>query len=113
MLFRSRAVPPDVVTLMKPLPAPTGTLAVICVVELTVKAALTPLKVTAVAALKFVPVRKTLVPGAPLAGENAKITGGGFVWPSTLFRKLLATALGSAVKKVKPVSTSIWLAEVT
>src|ERR1039458_4924576 len=106
-------VPLGVVTLMKPLLSFAGTVALIWELEFTMNAALTPLNVTAVAAAKFAPVRMTLVPAAPFVGEKVKSSGGGLVWPSTLLRKTVATFAGSAVKKVKPVSTSICAAEVT
>jgi hypothetical protein len=56
------AVPAGVVTLMGPLDAPEGTLAAICVAEMTVKRAPTPANFTAVAPLKSVPVMVTVVP---------------------------------------------------
>jgi len=56
------AVPPDVVTLSGPVVAPAGTVAWIAVADVTVKAALTPLNVTAVAPVKFVPLMVTLLP---------------------------------------------------
>jgi hypothetical protein len=43
--------------------------------EFTVKAALTPLKVTAVAPVKFVPLMVTLVPSGPVVGEKLVIEG--------------------------------------
>ena len=39
------------------------------------KAALTPLKVTAVAPVKFVPLMVTLVPSGPVVGEKLVIEG--------------------------------------
>src|SRR5438445_1956664 len=69
------AVPPGVVTLIGPVVAPLGTVAVIEVAELTVKAALTAFKVTAVAPLKLVPLMLTLVPTGPLAGVKLLIVG--------------------------------------
>src|SRR3989442_6278702 len=50
------AVPPSVATVMDPVVAPAGTVARTVVAESTVKVALTPLNVTAVAPAKFVPV---------------------------------------------------------
>jgi hypothetical protein len=46
------------------------------VVEVTVKLALTVLKVTAVAPAKFAPLIVTLVPTGPLAGAKLVIVGG-------------------------------------
>src|SRR5207245_106205 len=58
-----------------PVVAPAGTVAVICVLELTVKLALAPLKVTPVVPRKFRPVIATLVPTAPPPGEKLPICG--------------------------------------
>ncbi|HEX7137805.1 MAG TPA: hypothetical protein VF219_08160, partial [Vicinamibacterales bacterium] len=62
------AVPPGVVTDIFPVVAPAGTVAVVCVAELTVKVALTPLNLSSVAPVKFVPVITTLAPMRPLVG---------------------------------------------
>src|SRR5712691_10478485 len=70
------AVPPGVVTLIVPVVAPAGTVAWIAVAELTTKLAPTPLKATAVAPVKFVPLIATLVPTAPLVGVNPVFVGG-------------------------------------
>src|ERR1700704_2168063 len=70
------AVPPAVVTLSGPVVAPAGTVAVIAVAEFTVKLALVPLKVTAVAPVKFVPLIVTVVPTGPLLGAKLVIVGG-------------------------------------
>src|SRR5258705_302260 len=70
------AVPPEVVTLIGPVVAPPGTVAVIDVDEFTVKFALAPLKGTAVAPVKLAPAIVTLVPTGPLAGEKLVIAGG-------------------------------------
>jgi hypothetical protein len=70
------AVPPGVVTLIGPVVAPVGTVACIAVAELTTKLALTPLQVTAVAPVKFVPLIVTLVPTGPLVGVKLVIVGG-------------------------------------
>jgi hypothetical protein len=70
------AVPPEVVTLIGPLVAPTGTVAVIDVDEFTVKLAAVPLNLTAVAPVKFVPAMATLSPGTPLRGEKPATVGG-------------------------------------
>jgi len=71
------AVPPGVVTLIVPVVAPAGTVAVICVAELTVNVAVVPLNFTAVAPVYAVPVTVTLAPTAPLLGEKLVIEGGG------------------------------------
>jgi hypothetical protein len=70
-------VPAGVVTLIGPAVAPLGTAVAIVVTELTVKLALTPLKVTAVAPVKFVPVIVTVVSTGALVGMKLVIDGGG------------------------------------
>jgi hypothetical protein len=70
------AVPPGVVTPIGPVVALTGTAAWIVVAEFTVKPALTPLNVTAVAPMKLAPLTVTLVPTGPLAGVKLVIVGG-------------------------------------
>src|SRR5205814_8778017 len=75
-LFRSLAVPPGVVTLIGPLVAPAGTVAVIAVAELTVKLALTLLNSTALASWRVGPLIVTLVPTGPLPGVKLEIVGG-------------------------------------
>src|SRR5467141_1240169 len=78
------AVPSAVVTRIGPVVAPVGTVAVIAVAEFTVKLALTPLNVTAVAPVKFVPLIVTLVPTGPLVGVKLVIVGGALT-PAKLF----------------------------
>ena len=71
-------MPPVVVMRTSTVPVPAGTVAVICVAELTMKpvAAVAP-KVTAVAPLKLVPVMVTLVPPpvGPPVGLKAVTVG--------------------------------------
>ena len=69
------ALPPGVVTRIEPVVAPAGTLVVICVALFTVKVADVPLKESADAPVKFVPVMDTLVPEAPLVGVKLEIVG--------------------------------------
>src|SRR5947199_8900033 len=69
------AVPLGVMTLIEPVVAPAGTVAVIVVAEPTVKLALVPLNSTAVAPVKFVPLIVTLVPTGPLVGVKPVIVG--------------------------------------
>src|SRR5437667_6955909 len=76
-LFVLVAVPPGVVTRSGPVVAPVGTVAWIVVAEVTVKLALTPLNVTVVAPVKFVPLIVTLVPTGPLVGAKLVIVGAG------------------------------------
>src|SRR3989442_6638633 len=71
------AVPPDVVTLIGPVVAPLGRVVAIEVDEFTVKLAATPLMVTDVTPVKFVPAIITLAPTGPLVGEKLVIVGGG------------------------------------
>jgi hypothetical protein len=70
------AEPSGVVTLIGPVVAPAGTVAVILVDGATLNVvAETPLKVTAVAPVKFVPVIVTIVPTGPKVGVNDVIVG--------------------------------------
>jgi hypothetical protein len=69
------AVPPGVVTVIRPVVAPLGTVAVIWVAEFTVNVAARPLNLTAEAPVRFVPMIETLVPTLPLVGENDVIVG--------------------------------------
>jgi hypothetical protein len=69
------AVPPGVVTEIGPLAAPDGTVALICVSELTANDAAAPLNDTVVAPVNAVPVIVTDVPGEPLLGANDVIVG--------------------------------------
>ena len=72
-----------------------------------------PLNFTAEAELKFVLVMTMLLFTMLLAGVKPVMTGaGGLVRPSTRARKAEAMVAGTAVKKLKPVSTSICRAEV-
>ena len=93
------AVPPAVVTLIGPVVVPADTVARIEVAEVTVKLALTELKVTEVAPLKFVPPMVTLVPTGPLVGAKLVIVGG-----STTVNALLLLAVPpAAVTLIGPV----------
>src|SRR5437588_3317628 len=69
------ALPPGLVTVMAPLVAPAGTLAVTEVSEPTVKVAVIPLKATLVVPVKPEPVRVTGAPGVPLAGPKLVTAG--------------------------------------
>jgi hypothetical protein len=80
------AVPPGVVTLILPVVAPVGTVAVICVAEFTTNdVALVVLNFTTlvvkfaplIVPLKFVPVIVTDVPTGPKVGVNEVIVGAG------------------------------------
>src|SRR5437016_9382182 len=62
---------------MGPVVAPAGTVAVIEVPETTVKVAVVPLKATAIAPVKPLPVTVTTVPARPLTGLKPVIAGAG------------------------------------
>src|SRR5215469_3983133 len=68
------SVPPGVVTVTYPLVAPAGTLVVISVFEALPITARVPLKLTAVAPLRFVPRMFTVVPTRAAVGRS--ITNG-------------------------------------
>src|ERR1043165_8043585 len=78
------ARPPGATTLIVPEVAPVGTVAVICVEELTVKLAFVPLKDTEEADVNPLPVSTTAVPAGPLVGEKP-VTDGATA-PSTFAR---------------------------
>ncbi len=65
-----------VVTLIIPVVAPNGTVALIDVDDFTVKAALTPLKATLLTLLKLLPVIVTVAPTAPEIGVKLVILAG-------------------------------------
>jgi hypothetical protein len=67
--------PAGAVTLIFPVVAPEGTVAVICVEEFTVNAAFVPLNVTDVVPVKFAPVITTFVPTGPAVGEKVVTRG--------------------------------------
>ena len=90
MCIRDRlvAVPVVVVTAIGPVVAPAGTAAVICVADTTVKAGwFVPLKVTAVAPMKFVPSMVTDMPTGPLVGLKP-VTVGAPATPSRSWTKM-------------------------
>ena len=72
---RPLLIPPGVVTVTLPVVAPAGTVAVIWLPEFTVKLAAVPLKLTAVAPVRLVPVRMTEVPTGPLVGLRLVMAG--------------------------------------
>ena len=81
--------------------APLGTVATICVVELTVKlAAATPLKRTALGLMKLAPLIVTAVPGAPVSGEKLEIVG------VRLSAPLMKNA-GEILKKMFPTASTL------
>ena len=72
------AVPQGVITVMLPVVAPAGTVAVICEELSTTNAAFVPLKLTMVAPENPLPLITTEVPTDPDEGESETITGTGF-----------------------------------
>src|SRR5439155_18289243 len=70
------AVPRGVVTLIGPLVAPDGTVAVIAVAEFTVKLALVPLNSTALAPVKLVERMGAVEGTGPLVGVKLVMVGG-------------------------------------
>src|SRR4051794_16483469 len=69
------AVPAGVVTVIAPVIALFGTVAVIWVSELTMNEPATPPNLTEVAPSRFAPKIFTLVPGRPVCGVKLLITG--------------------------------------
>jgi hypothetical protein len=69
------ALPDGVATLIGPLVAPAGTVAVICVSEFTVNVPAVPLNMTAVAPVNPLPLIVTVVPTGPLEGLKPVIDG--------------------------------------
>ncbi len=75
-MVRLLVAPSGVVTLIGPFFAPIGTVAIIELSELAEKVvAFTPLKLIAVAPVKFAPLIVTCVPAAPKAGLNPIMVG--------------------------------------
>src|SRR5207245_11637495 len=104
-----------VVTLIVPVVAPAGTVAVIWVSEFTVNVAVVPLNVTAVAPVKAVPVSVTLAPTAPLVGEKLVMVGGGMTVKELALVPVPPAVVTPMVPVVAPVGTVavIWVAEFT
>src|SRR5437660_631130 len=69
----------SVTVAVRPLDAPVGTVAVICVSLVTPKLTGVPLNLTALAPLRLLPVRMTLAPAGPLVGLNDVSVGAGVV----------------------------------
>ncbi len=72
----------------------------ISVVEFVVKLASTPLNRTALGLIKFVPVMVTIVPAAPLPGENVLMVGVEFAVP-------FMTNRGEMLKKTFPTASTL------
>ena len=99
------AVPALVITEIAPVAAPTGTMAVIEVVERTLKDELTPLNWTSETPVKLEPVIFTLVPTAPLVGVKF-VTWGRIVKlvPLDAVPAEVVTLIGPAVARVGTVA---------
>jgi len=93
------AAPAALVTLILPVVAPDGTVAVICVAELMVKVAPVVLKATALAVSKLLPVMTTEAPDTPLPGVKPVTVGGTATMKSVA---LVAVPLG-VVTVILPV----------
>src|SRR6266567_571653 len=109
-------VPLAVVTLIGPVVAPPGTVAVIRVGELTVGLAeVTPLKATLVTLTKLAPVITTLLPMAPLVGLNPLITGRVVTVNTPALWAVPAGVLTLIFPVVAPAGTVavIWMEELT
>ena len=98
------AVPPAVVTLILPVMAPLGTVAVICVEESTVNVADTVRNLTALAPVNAVPVIVTLVPTGPLDGVKPVIVGAACV---TLKLVALVAVPPAVVTLILPVTAPL------
>lgn len=104
------ASPPGVVTVIAPVVAPTGTVAIIFP-PLNLKVALVPLNVTEVAPLRFAPLIVTAVPIPPLVGENPVMVGGAFattvkVVPLAAVPPAVVTAIGPVVAPAGTVAVT-------
>jgi len=76
--FELDPVPFGVVTVIGPVVAPAGTVAVICVSESSVQlVAAVSLNLTEVAPVKLLPLMVTTVPTGPITGEKDEIVGAG------------------------------------
>src|SRR5262245_53144792 len=74
-LFTVVLVPAGAITVIGPVVAPLGTIALIVELLVTKNVAGVPLNSTAVAPRKLDPVSTTFVPGSPLVGEKEMIPG--------------------------------------
>ncbi len=91
-------VPLDAVTVISPVVAPTGTLVVIFVAEVSVAVAVVPLNETPIGAVKPVPVIVTFVAGGPLVGVKLVIVGAEGVAVPTVARKLMSAPVVRSIK---------------
>jgi hypothetical protein len=101
--------PPDAVTLIGPVVAAVGTIAVSDVVEFTVTVVGTLLKKTATDPVKFVPVIVTDVPVGPLVGVNDVMVGAGM---TVKFAALVAVP-PNVVTEIFPVVAPVGTVDLT
>jgi hypothetical protein len=94
------AVPPGVVSETLPVVALVGTVAVTEVAVLVVNVAASPLNLTEVTPVRFVPVMTTLVPTLPLVGENEVIVGAA---ATVKLVALFAAGRTGVVTRIRPV----------
>lgn len=94
------AVPPALVTVILPVVAPEGTLAVIVVFESASKSAEVPLNFTTVAVLKLVPLMVMPSPTTPLVGEIEVMVA---IVPFTVNVELLVPVPPAVVTEMGPV----------
>jgi hypothetical protein len=111
------AVPDGVVTVIFPVEAPLGTVAVIFTLVDTAKLAPTPLNVTSWAPVRFVPLIVTLVPAAPMVGEKLVMVGTALL-AGVKLDELCTVPIGVAtviLPGVAPAGTDvvIWVSELT
>ncbi len=92
------AVPAAVVTAMRPVVAPAGTVAVILIGVLVVMVAAVPLNVTDDAPARLAPLMVTLAPIAPVDGVKLVIRGA-----TTKLAALVAVPPGAVVTPIAPV----------
>ena len=103
-------VPPEVVTVIRPLEAPDGTVALIDESELVVNTAAVPLNWTDDAPVKYCPVSTTWLPIEPLVGKTAEMMGAAgnlrlIAMKSVAFRNRGApgpATMSNAVRKILP-----------
>ncbi len=106
-------MPPAVVTLMVPVVAPAGTVAVIWVAEFALMAAAVPLNVTLVAPVRSVPVIVTDVPTGPLAAVKLVTVGARTTVKLVELASVPSAVVTLTVPLVAPAGTVavIWVAE--
>ena len=89
-----------------PLVAAAGTFVVSWPSELTLKSALVPLKSTAVAPVKLLPITCTIVPGAPLEGVKPPIAVGATAAAAVLVEVTAGAAFAAAEVVVAGTSST-------